>query len=181
MKASIILHRYAFWCRESSYEKHPKSVCLFRPCPSCNRSVKRHIWQHTFYSKKREKQSYSLYFITAPRHKYPQSVFGAKKKIILRGHKTFFHIQLSWAWNFIINKMPTSRKHFMLSSAVHEESLNCWYLIFYRQNKFHSQLSWAWKKGFITSGPYFSSSIQCHFYNYERRLYLALICNRQDG
>ena len=34
-----------------------------------------------------------------------------------------------------------SSKNFMLSSAVQEESLNCWYLIFYRQNKFHSQLS----------------------------------------
>ena len=34
----------------------------------------------------------------------------------------------------------------MLRSAVQEESLNCWNLIFYRQNKFHSQLSWAWKK-----------------------------------
>ena len=38
----------------------------------------------------------------------------------------------------------------MLSSAVQEESLNCWYLIFYRQNKFHSQLSM--KKSFIISG-----------------------------
>ena len=41
----------------------------------------------------------------------------------------------------------------MLSSAMHEESLNSWYLIFYRQNKFHSQVNWVWKKGFITAGP----------------------------
>ena len=39
----------------------------------------------------------------------------------------------------------------MLSSAVQEECLNCWYLIFYRENKFHSQLSWGWKS-FITLG-----------------------------
>ena len=47
-------------------------------------------------------------------------------------------------------KMPTivgilmfiSRKnYFMLNSAGQVKSLNCLYLIFYRQNKFHSQLS----------------------------------------
>ena len=32
--------------------------------------------------------------------------------------------------------MFISRKNFMLSSAVQEEGLNCWYLVFYRQNKF---------------------------------------------
>ena len=82
----------------------------------------------------------------------------------LRGHKTFFFhtTQLSMNFFLLINiKMPTivgilifiSRKNFMLSSAVQEESLNCWYLIFYRQNKFPSQLSWAWKK-FYNLGPW---------------------------
>ena len=41
----------------------------------------------------------------------------------------------------------------MLSSAVQEESLNCWYLIFHRQNKFRSQLSGAWKKVLYNLGP----------------------------
>ena len=50
--------------------------------------------------------------------------------------------QLSMKFFLLINiKIPTiigilifiSRKNFMLSSAVQEESLNCWYLNFYRQ------------------------------------------------
>ena len=61
----------------------------------------------------------------------------------------------------INTKMPTivgilifiSRKNLMLSSALQEKSLNCWYLIFYKWNKFHSQLSWAWKKFFNLRGP----------------------------
>ena len=65
----------------------------------------------------------------------------------LRGHKTFFlcSVQLSMKFFLLINiKMPTvvgilifiCRKNFMLSSAVQEESLNCWYSNFYKQNNF---------------------------------------------
>ena len=46
-----------------------------------------------------------------------------------------------------------SGKNFMLSPAVQEESLNCWHLIYLRQNKFHSQLSLSMKKSFITFEP----------------------------
>ena len=58
--------------------------------------------------------------------------------------------QLSMKIFLLINiKMPTvvgilifiSRTNFMLSSALQEKSLNWWYLIFYKRNKFHSQLS----------------------------------------
>ena len=66
-----------------------------------------------------------------------------------------YSTQLSLKFFLLINiKMPTivgilifiSRKNFILSSALQEKSLNCWYLIFYKRNKLHSQLSWAWKK-----------------------------------
>ena len=59
------------------------------------------------------------------------------KESWLRGHKTFFILNsLEHDFFLLINiKMPTiifiSRENFMLSSAVQEESLNYWYLIFF--------------------------------------------------
>ena len=61
-----------------------------------------------------------------------------------------YSTHLSMTFFLLINiKMPTivgilifiSKKNVMLSSDLQEKSLNCWYLIFYRQNEFHSQLS----------------------------------------
>ena len=66
-----------------------------------------------------------------------------------------YSTQLSMKFFLLINiKMPTivgilifiSRKNFMLSYALQKKSLNWWYLIFHKRNRFHSQLSWAWKK-----------------------------------
>ena len=59
--------------------------------------------------------------------------------IILFSYST--HLSMKF-FLLISIKMPTvvqilifiSRKNFMLSLAVQEESLNCWYLILYRQN-----------------------------------------------
>ena len=89
--------------------------------------------------------------------------FHAKNR--LWGHKTFFHTQLSMKFFLLINiKMPTivgilifiSRNNFMLSSAVQEESVNCWYLfIFFFFGRTNFILSWdEHEKKFYNLGPW---------------------------
>ena len=93
------------------------------------------------------------------------------------GHKTFFHVQLNWVWNFIMFmnvKMQTIVGILtfisMINTCTTSESLKArkvltiHQLSFYKQLKFHAQLSWAWKS----------------FINLKARTKYILLCNWQQ-